>query len=234
MHAKQPVHDLAVLRQIPLFKNVSDADLFRIVRYLHPLTLPIGTTILSIAEPGNAVYLLLRGTIKIYVGQADGNETILAVLGSGQIVGEMSLLDEDTHSATAVTLETCNLLSIDRASFQLWLHTVPPMALNLARLLSCRLRLANVQIQSLVMLDVSGRVARQLLAFAKEYGVVSAAGAIDIPMRLTQSDLASLVGASRARVNNVLGFYKQQRLIAFTHDHYIRLLDPTELANHCL
>jgi CRP/FNR family cyclic AMP-dependent transcriptional regulator len=158
---------------------------------------------------------------------------ILAILGGGQLVGELSLIEQQARSATVVTLEESTLLWIDRVAWQQCLETMPALTLNLVRLLARRLRLANAQIQALATQDVFGRVARQLLAFAAEYGQPNTNGETVIPLRLTQSDLASLVGASRVRVNQVLSFYQQRHVITIHPNYHITVLNVQALAQRC-
>jgi CRP/FNR family cyclic AMP-dependent transcriptional regulator len=99
--------------------------------------------------------------------------------------------------------------------------------------MSRRLRLANVQMQALAGLGVDGRLARQLLAFANEYGEAADGGAVRIPIRLTQGDLAGLIGASRVRVNQVLGTYKLQGYVSADRNHRITIHDRDGLAQRC-
>ena len=142
-----------------------------------------------------------------------GNDVVLAILGQGDIVGEMSLLDSAGRSASVETLEESTLLWMDRESFQQALNTIPALAMNLVRVLAARVRLANEHIQTLATLDVYGRVARLLLAFADKYGEKAPNGQARIPIRLTQGDIADLVGASRKRVNQAMVLFKEQGLI---------------------
>ena len=121
-------------------------------------------------QPGEVVYVLLEGTVKILIEQMDGREVILAFLGAGDTVGEMSLVDSAGRSANVMTMEKCTFLWMDRATFQDCLKNVSEFTQNLVRLLAGRLRMANEQIQSLSSLDVAGRLARQILAFAERYG----------------------------------------------------------------
>ena len=97
-------------------------------------------------------------------------------------------------------------------------------------MLARRLRLADAQIQSLAALDVYGRVARQLLAFAQEYGEEQSDGSTLIPLRLTQSDLADLTGATRVRVNQVLVDYKERGYISAGPDHRFTIHNREALA----
>jgi alkanesulfonate monooxygenase SsuD/methylene tetrahydromethanopterin reductase-like flavin-dependent oxidoreductase (luciferase family) len=111
----------------------------------------------------------------------------------------MSMLDSAGRSANVVTLEETRVVWMDREAFQEALQTMPAISMNLVRILAARVRLANELIQALASLDVYGRVARQLLAFAERYGEPLPSGEVTIPIKLTQGDIADLVGASRKR-----------------------------------
>jgi CRP/FNR family cyclic AMP-dependent transcriptional regulator len=196
-------------------------------------TYSAGANVISADQPGGVVFVILSGTVKIEIDQSDGTQVILAVLGAGQSVGEMSVTDKLMRSANVITLEESVLAWIDEATFSRCLESVPALAHNLARVLSSRLRIANAQIQALATQDVYGRVARQLLALAQEYGVHDGQGGTQIPIRLTQSELASLVGASRVRVNQALVLYKEEGYIAVDHSYRITLRNPAALAARC-
>src|SRR5439155_20102321 len=195
------------LGNMPLFSGLAPDQLSRLGSSLRQRTFPANSNIISIEQPGEVVYIILEGTVKIHVGQADGSTVILAILGPGEIVGEMGPVEGLGRTADVVTLEQTTLAWVDQATFKEWLKTEPMLSYNLNRILSRRLRLADAHIQALAALDVYGRVARQLLAFAQEYGTQTSGGT-HIPLHLTQSDLADMVGASRVSVNKVLVHYK--------------------------
>jgi CRP-like cAMP-binding protein len=218
------------LRGIALFDGLTPDQLAMLSQLLHRRAVPGGTTLMLAEEPGEVAYLILSGTVKVYVDQPDGAEVILELHGPGQLVGEMSLLDDVERSASVVALERCNLLWIDRTAFATCLRTMPALAGNVTRLLSRRLRLADARIQALSTLDLYARVARQLLALADVRGVPAAGGAVLIPLRLTQSDLAALVGASRVRVNEVMVAYKRLGYLTVDGDHRMTILDRAALA----
>jgi CRP/FNR family transcriptional regulator, cyclic AMP receptor protein len=226
------------LGDLELFQGLEADQLVRLNQLLHASSVPAGANFITAEQPGEVVYVLLQGTVKIYVSQSDGREVILAFLGPGDTVGEMSLVDSAGRSANVVTTEPSRLLWLDRASFQSCLRVMAPLANNLVRLLSRRLRFANEQIQALCTLDVPGRVARQILALADRYGQppageAAAGGPTKIPLRLTQSDLGEVVGASRERVNQAIVDFKQRGLIAVDSDHRIHVLDRAALTRYC-
>jgi CRP/FNR family cyclic AMP-dependent transcriptional regulator len=216
-----------------LFRDLPPSQLVRLRSLLRCTAFPAGATIMTAEQPGEVAYIVLAGTLRVHVDQASGATVILAILGPGEIVGEMSLLDSAGRSATVMTMEEADLLWLDRVALQECVRTMPELAVNLIRVLSRRLRLANEQIQALATLDVNGRVARQLLAFADAYGEPAGSGGVRIPLRLTQTDLADLVGASRVRVNQALVAFKERRHISVDHLYRITVHHPESLGQYC-
>jgi CRP/FNR family transcriptional regulator, cyclic AMP receptor protein len=227
------VDDPTLLGDLELFQGLSREQLAELNGLLRSSSIPAGAHFITAEQPGEVVYVLLEGTVKIYVPQPDGRDVILAFLGRGDTVGEMSLVDSAGRSANVVTTEPSRVLWMDRATFQSCLRSLAPLASNLVRLLSHRLRFANEQIQALCTLDVPGRVARQILALADRYGTPEADGGVRIALRLTQSDLAELVGASRERVNQVIVDFKARGLLSVDLDHRIRVHRRDGLARYC-
>lgn len=229
------VSDAGVLGEIPLFRGVPIERLKRLNEVMHRKTVPAGTNMITAEQPGEVVYILLEGTVKILIEQVDGREVILAFLGAGDTVGEMSLVDSSGRSANVMTMEKCTFLWMDRNTFQDCLRNVPEFTQNLVRLLSGRLRMANEQIQSLSSLDVAGRLARQLLAFTERYGTPADenGGGVKINLRLTQTDLAELVGASRERVNQVMVEFRQKGYLSVDTSHHVQVHQTQALARLC-
>lgn len=230
-------HGLAVpepdtLAQVALFRGLTTEQLSKLSTLLGYKRYAAGSEIITASQPGEIAYIILHGSVKVHMHQPHG-EVIVAILGASEIVGEMSLVDSLGRSASVTTLEPSTLLLIDRANFLAILQEMPKITYNLMDILSRRLRLANLHTHSLSRLDVYGRVAGQLLAFAQEYGEAQPNGDVLIPLRLTQSDLADMVGASRVRVNQALSYYKRRNYLAINQDRYIVVHDMAALSRRC-
>lgn len=221
------------MQSIPLFEGLTPDQLRVLHGLLHRKTFNAGSSVIIEEDAGDVAYIVLSGTVKIEVAGSDSSEVILAILGEGEAVGEMSLVDGFDRSASVVALEEVVLVWIERAAFLECLRVMPAMTFNLSRILSRRVRLCNAQVQSLASLDVPGRVARQLLAFAREYGQPTNDGGTLIPLRLTQNDIAGLVGASRARVNQTLVGWKRRKTISVGANHRIVIHNLAVLQARC-
>jgi len=226
MPALPDPHPLAALS---LFRGLSAAELGRVNDLLGKTRFPAGAMIMTATQPGEVAYVVLEGTLKVSMVQADGRELTLAILGPGEIVGELAMADRGGRSADVVALEPATLLWLDRTQFDRLRREIPAITENLLALMARRLRLANAQLQAVATLDVHGRVARQLLALADAHGE-PVAGGVRIPLRLTQGDLASLVGATRVRVNEVLVGFKRRRALSADARHRITIHDRPALA----
>jgi CRP/FNR family cyclic AMP-dependent transcriptional regulator len=237
MYNMQTVTDInkastpSLLTGIELFAGMTPTQLDWVAQRAHKRVFEAGRNVITIEQPGEAVYIILQGTVKIHIEQGE-RDVILSILGAGDLLGEMSLIDSVGRSASAVTLENSLLLWMDKTSFNYMLDNFMPVARNLVKILSARVRLSDQLIQALATLDVNGRVARQLLAFAEKYGHEKA-GAIQIRIVLTQSVIADLVGASRKRVNQAMVLFKEQGLIDTDTEGRIAIKNSEGLARFC-
>ena len=222
--------NLQALHEIPLFEGLSREQLTRIHAKLHRKTFPAGSHIISADQIAEAMYIVVAGSVKIFLTNADGSEVTLAMLGPGQILGEMSILDDASRSANVVTVEETALLWMDRPFFKACLREMPRLTDNLMRELTSRLRQANRQIEALATLDVAARVTRQILGFARQYGEATPEGGVWISLPLTQTDIADIVGATRERVNRVMVALKRRGYLTVSRDHHITVLDVEALA----
>jgi CRP/FNR family transcriptional regulator, cyclic AMP receptor protein len=206
------------LANLPLFAGIAEDELRRISLRLGRTSLPAGAVLMSADQPGETAYVILTGTLRVLLADAEGVEITLALLGPGEIVGEMALIDDDVRSATVMAIEPVALLAIDRATFQYCRIHVPRLPDNLIRILARRLRHTNAQLFAVATLGVPDRVARQLLLLAETYGRPVPAGAL-IDLRVTQDDLAHFVAASRVRVNQAIGEFRRLGLVSIAANH---------------
>ncbi len=158
-----------------------------------------GSAIMHAGDPTDALYIVVSGRLKVMMGEADGKEVILGIIGPGEFFGEMGLIDDSPRSATVVAIEPCELLSISKRVFKKCLVENVEVALAVLRVVVRRLRDADRKIGSLAMLDVYGRVARLLLDMSEDVN-----GQKVVTKRLTKQDIARMVGASREMVSKVM------------------------------
>ena len=222
-----------VLNKISLFRALSPENLTTLGAVLRRHHFAASAIIMSAEQVGEVVYFILEGTVKIHINREDGPNVVIAILGPGDIVGEMSLIDDTRRCASVVALEGSTLLSMDRNVFRHCLRTMPVLTYNLACILTARLRLADAHIEALATCDVECRVARQLVAFTKRYGRATADGGLLIPIRITQSDIASMVGASRETINKIIVSYKERKFISVDSDQRITIHNQQALAKRC-
>jgi len=221
-------HD--VLAAAPLFAGLGADDRDRLTAALRVLDVPAGGMVMTVAQPGEVVMMVLSGTLQVQVEQADGSLVILSFLGPGDCVGEMGPLEGVERSATVVALEGSRLAWMPRHAFVAHLDAMPGLAAGLAAVLARRLRQANDRIQALATLDVGARLARQLATLAADHGAPADDGARRIVPRLSQSALADLIGASREQVNRSLGALRRAGIVRVDADHRIVVTDAARLA----
>jgi CRP/FNR family cyclic AMP-dependent transcriptional regulator len=171
-----------------------------------------GKALFSEGEPGDRLYVVTDGKIKLGRTAADGRENLLAVLGRGEMFGELSLFDPGPRTATATAVTDSVLLGLGHDELQPWLTGRPEVAGHLLGALARRLRRTNEAMADLVFSDVPGRVAKALLDLAKRFGVRADDG-LHVTHDLTQEELAQLVGASRETVNKALADFASRGFI---------------------
>ena len=172
-----------------------------------------GQVIFHQDDPGAAVYLIESGRVKVVLATAEGEDLLLRVLGAGEIFGELALLDGRPRSATVVALEDTVTLVLERTAFLQFLRADPEATLHLFHALADLIRRLTEQVEDLAMLDVPRRLERKLLELADAYGQPGPQG-IRIDLRLTQSELASMIGTSRVSVNQCLASLEDRGIIA--------------------
>lgn len=197
-----------VLQKVPLFSELGPADLQRVVEVARERTYPKNSVILFEDDPGDALYVVAKGQVKVVLIGEDGREVILSVLGEGEHFGEMALIDDEPRSAHVIAMEDSTLVVLRREEFQPILAQTPQIGLALLKELSRRLRRVDEKVGSLVLLDVNGRVAQLLLDMAAE------AGGERITRRLTHHTIAQMIGSSRETVSRTMRELVDKGLIA--------------------
>jgi len=189
----------AVLKNVPLFASFPEDQLRMLTTMVTRRSAPRSNTIMAGGDPTDSLYIVLSGRLKVMMSDSDGKEVILSILGPGEFFGEMGLIDDEPRSASVVTIEPCELLSIAKRDFKKCLAENVEMSMAVMRGLVRRLREADRKIGSLALLDVYGRVARLLLDMAETVD-----GEKIVTKRLPKQDIAKMIGASREMVSRVM------------------------------
>ena len=186
-----------------------------------------GTALFHAGDPSDWVALVRRGRVKVVETTADSREVLLAVRGPGQLIGELSAIDGQPRSASAVAMDEVEVQLVDAAGFHSYLEATPSAALALLRLVTSRLRDADRKRVEYSSHDVLGRVARRLLELAEEYGAPDGSG-VRITLPLSQDELASYTASSREAVAKALRTLRDRRVIT-TDRRAITVLDVDAL-----
>lgn len=217
------------LADVSVFQDFSPPALDALYGRARRRTYRKGEVIFHRDDPGNSLYLVISGRVRVMVASHDGEELTLAILRAGECFGEMALLAEGERTATVVALEATEALTIQHDDFLDALTGSPPALVSLLQVVTQRLVATNAQLLAASYLDVPSRLARKLLELAETDGVVTPAGTrLELP--LTQQALASMLGASRESTGRALSDFRQRGLIR-TDDHRIVLLRPELLAD---
>lgn len=188
------------------------------------LELQADQTLFVAGDVGDGCYHLESGLLKVSVVSASGHERILAILGEGSLVGELSLLDGRPRSATVSALRPCRLGFIGRGAFDEVLEERPILWREVAFMLATRLRETNLSLAATSFLPLQGRVARALLALAEAFGEKlphpPGAGRVLIRQKVTQSDLAAMAGIARENVSRILNGWLRDGLVSRISGYY--------------
>jgi CRP/FNR family transcriptional regulator, cyclic AMP receptor protein len=191
--------NLDLIRRVPLFSLLTNEQATAIADSVVKRRFRRGEIIVEHGKKSNALFILLTGRARVLTSDSRGREVILAVLHPGNYVGEMSLIDNEPHSATVRAEVQTDMLILGRAEFARCLPENSSLSYAIMRGLVTRLRSADRQIESLALLDVYGRVARSLLDMAEDDGDIKI-----IRNKVSRQDMAKIVGASREMVSRVM------------------------------
>ncbi|HEY7878665.1 MAG TPA: Crp/Fnr family transcriptional regulator [Gemmatimonadaceae bacterium] len=210
------------LASVPLLSGLESAELARFAEMTRERSYPKGSVILFEDDPGDSLFLVKNGRVKVVLIGEDGREVILGILSVGDHFGELSLIDGHPRSAHVIAMDDAQLIVLRREDFRRRVVESPKVAWALLVEISRRLRRADEQIGSLVLLDVDGRIARLLLDAATE------SGSDTIDKRLTHQTIAQMIGASRETVSRAMREFQDNGLIT-VHRRQITLANRAGL-----
>ncbi|MFE6971311.1 Crp/Fnr family transcriptional regulator [Isoptericola sp. NPDC057653] len=195
--------DDTVVLSAPLFADMDTEETKALFESMIPVELTRGDVLFREGEPGDRLYVIAQGKIKLGRRSSDGRENLLSILGPGEMFGELSLFDPGPRTATASSVSDALVYELRHQALVQWIAAHPSVATTLLGALARRLRRTNETLADLVFSDVPGRVAKALLDLSARFGEPNDDG-IRVAHDLTQEELAQLVGASRETVNKAL------------------------------
>lgn len=188
-----------LLRNVALFAGLANEEIEKLAAVATVKTFAKHAVVIREGEHSDSIYLINSGKVKVLISDTEGHEVILSILGPGDYFGEMSLIDSQPRSATVVSMEPVHFTMISKPDFDRCLANNPKIVSHILVELAKRLRSANRKIEGLALMDVYGRVARTLMQLAELHD-----GEMVVDQKLSQQDIANMVGASREMVSRTL------------------------------
>ena len=198
-----------ILSRAGIFQGVDPVAVQNLIEQMETVRFPRGTTIFEEGEPGDRLYIITSGKIKLARHAPDGRENLLTVMGPSDMFGELSIFDPGPRTSSAVCVTEVTAATMNSEMLKQWVADHPAIAQQLLRVLARRLRRTNANLADLIFTDVPGRVAKTLLQLANRFGSQEG-GALRVNHDLTQEEIAQLVGASRETVNKALATFAQR------------------------
>ena len=204
--------DIDFLKSVNIFSDLSESELNSIQEICKTRKYPKNSMIILEEEMGDVVFIVMSGSVKITRVNDEGKEVILAMLGSGEVFGEMAILDGESRSANALSQENCEVVTINREDFLNLLKTNNKVSLNLMTEFAIRLRKSDQQIEALSLDDAEHRIGVSILNLAEELGVIRQ-GAVTVENLPYQQDIANMAGTSRETVSRTLKLLESKNLL---------------------
>lgn len=216
MQDRTQARRIATLQAVPLFAGVSEKQLATIVDDLRSRDYKKDELIFRQGDESREIYIVLKGKVRIYKISPAGNETSIDIFSTHDVLGEFAALDNEPRSTSAKAMGPVTLLVMSQEHFLHQLNTLPGLAINLARLLAGKLRWTAAYAESIAQFDAAGRLLHILIDNTARYGEeVEAGKRYVLDLGLSQSDLASMVGARREWINRILGEWRRRGLLEF-------------------
>jgi len=214
---------LSVLRKHPYFADLEPEAFDQLCRYAKHTTLKRGATICSKGEPGNSMFAVISGTVKISISSPDGRNAILNLIGAGEIFGEVALLDGLSRTADATANTNCELFTIDRRDFIPFVRSQPALAMKFIELLCARLRRTSDQVEQIILQNLPGRLASALLRLTEKDKL----GPQGRTIAITQQEISEMVGMTRESINKQLRAWAARKWVRLEHGAIVVLKDQS-------
>ena len=212
---------IELLRKVPLLSQLSQGELTAIASLAQRKRYLPRDVIVQQSDPSSELFIIVEGHLKVVTAGADGRDSALGIMGPGEVIGEVSLLDGGPRSATIATIDHCELLLIRREPFLKFLETSPKTAIELIRVLAGRLRRLTERSEDIAFLRVGGRLAKRLVGLARQYGEKLPDGGMRIGFKLSQQEIGELVGATRESANKQIKAWEQEGLLSQQSGHIV-------------
>jgi len=209
-----------MLNNCMLFSGLDESVLGAIVAKMKPLSLTRGSVLMMQADAPDGCYLIIEGTLKISTMSSEGDETVLAVLGTGEVVGEIGLIDGDPRSATVTALKDCSLSFLSTSEFIALADKNPKIYRHMLAIIAERLRNSNATLGVYQKLPVSGRLAHILLRLSEGFGEELDGGRVIIRHKFTQEDIGLMAGTARENVSRQLNLWRKENTISKISRYY--------------
>ena len=204
---------LSVLRKHPIFADLEPEALDQLCRYAKHTTVKRGATIAAKGDPGNNLFAVITGTVKISSSSPDGRSAILNLIGPGEIFGEIAVLDGAPRSADATANTNCELYIIDRRDFLPFVKSQPALAMKFIELLCTRLRWTSEQVEQIILQNLPGRLASALLRLTEKHKLAPGGRTIAV----TQQEISEMVGMTRESINKQLRVWADRKWVRLEH-----------------
>ena len=215
---------LVVLRKHPIFSDLDPEALDQLCRYAKHTTLKRGAAICSKGDPGNSLFAVVSGTVKISTSSADGRSAIFNLIGPGEIFGEVALLDGLARTADATANTNCEIFVIDRREFIPFVKSQPALAMKFIELLCMRLRWTSDQVEQVILQNLPGRLASALIRLTEKHKLAPGGRTIAV----TQQEISEMVGMTRESINKQLRAWAARNWVRLEHGAIV-VLDAAPL-----
>src|SRR6267378_2122531 len=204
---------LAVLRKHPIFCDLEPEAFDQLCRYAKHTTLKRGAAIFSKGDPGNSLFAVISGTVKMSISSPDGRSAIFNLIGAGDIFGEIALLDGQARTADATANTNCEIFVIDRREFLPFVRSHPELAMKFVELLCGRVRWTSDQVEQVILQNLPGRLASALIRLAEKHKLEPG----DRTIAVTQQEISEMVGMTRESINKQLRVWATRSWVRLEH-----------------